>query len=175
MAELLARQALRSLQEISEVYKLARIQHDSAGSVAEDVRQRLLESEYKTIREIRMILSLARLGPGGQDDYLNKVMTESSASDFAAMFHDKSAFKIYKKALTSVPKTRKRSYFVRSARGSGSSRRRYSNSNFRRGRSSHASARSSRSSRKSTANRARSSVSDSSRSSTKPEDKRCRV
>ena len=103
------------------------------------------------------------MGPVGQDDYLNKVMTESSARDFGAMFHDKGAFKIYKKAMTSVPQTHNHSYYGKSDRSSGSARR-YS-SGYRRGRGSQSNSRSSHSSRRYSSSKSRKISGSSSRSS----------
>ena len=76
----------------------------------------MLKSEWKCVRELRMLLSLARLGPGGYDDYMSRVTTEASRRDFESTFHDKRAFKLFMQSLASVKQSRRRSYYGRNNR-----------------------------------------------------------
>ena len=101
--------------KISEAYKIAQIRIDCGEGITDELRRRLLDSEFKTVRDTRMLLSLARLGPGGYDDYLSKVTTEASRRDFESTFHDKCAFKLFMQSLASVKQTKQRPYYGKRA------------------------------------------------------------
>ena len=80
---------------MAALYKLVALREQSADDISDVVRKRMLKSEWQGVREIRMLLSLARLGPGGYDDYMSRVTTEASRKDFESTFHDKRAFKLF--------------------------------------------------------------------------------
>ena len=92
----------RACERISHTYTQAEVREKLGERIAEDARMTLLESEFSQLREIRLFLNLAQLGPGGSKEYLAKVTTEASRKDFEAAFHDPKAFKLFMQTLESV-------------------------------------------------------------------------
>ena len=108
----------KACEWISHTYTQAEVRERLGDSIAEDARRTLLESEFSQIREIRMFLNLAQLGPGGSKDYLAKVTTETSRRDFEQAFHDPKAFKLFMRTLESVKAATSRSSRRRTSRSS---------------------------------------------------------
>ena len=73
-----------------------------AATISSEARKTLLHSEFKQMREIRVFLHLARLGPGGNQEYLAKVTTEAARKDFEGIFQDPKALNLFVRSLESV-------------------------------------------------------------------------
>ena len=116
---------------ISALYEQVELRERTAKDLSESTRKEMLKSESKGLRDIRLMLNIARLGPGGGEEYRQMVLTEKARSDFEASFADPKAFKLFRKMYNQVqgdpkkPRTsrasgyHRSSGFLRSRRSSG--------------------------------------------------------
>lgn len=121
-------QLFNACNKISALYEQVELRERAAKSLSESTRKEMLKSECKGLREIRLMLNIARLGPGGGDEYRQLVLTEKARSDFETSFADPKAFKLYRRSLKQVRDTPKKG-----RSGSSSSRSRPPSYNRSRG------------------------------------------
>ena len=101
---------------------------NSEKKITEEEWLEFLESEFQQVRDIRLFLNLAQLGPGGSKEYMVKVSTEVSCKDFEQTFHDPKVFKIFMWTLESVREANSRTDSARSRASSNDASRRRSGS-----------------------------------------------
>ena len=106
---------------ISALYEQVELRERTAKDLSESTRKEMLKSESKGLREIRLMLNIARLGPGGGEEYRQMVLTEKARDDFESSFADPKAFKLFRKMYKQVQGNPKRSRAGRSSNYSRSS------------------------------------------------------
>ena len=113
--------------KISALYEQVELRERTAKELSESTRKEMLKSESRGLRDIRLAWNIARLGPGGGEEYRQMVLTEKARSDFESSFADPKAFKLFRKMYKQVRGDKKK---LRSSRSSNYNR----SSNFGRSR-----------------------------------------
>ena len=90
-------QLFNACNKISALYEQVELRERTAKELSQSTRKEMLRSECKGLREIRMMLHIASLGPGGGEEYRQMVLTEKARGDFETAFADPKAFKLFRR------------------------------------------------------------------------------
>ena len=100
---------------ISFLYEQVELREHTAKELSESTRKEMLKSESRCLRDIRLMLNIARLRPGGGEEYRQMVLTEKARGDFESSFADPKAFKLFRKMYKQVRGDKKKARQSRSS------------------------------------------------------------